>query len=65
MRGKFDGVYMNHPANKNDERYEKSILIEKPSKRAGTRVKGAVKTQLEIVEVEKPQSVLTDTLYIV
>ena len=32
---------------------KKRRLIEKPKKMAGTRVKGVVKNQLEIVEVKK------------
>ena len=43
----------------------KSRLIDKPKKRAGTRVQGIVKNKLEIVKVKKTQSVLTDTFCIV
>ena len=53
MEGKFDGMYMIHLDNKHDEWSEEKEKREKPTKRSGTSVQGMVKTQLEIVEVEK------------
>ena len=53
MEGKFDGIYMNHPTNKHDEWDEEKNIHREAYKRAGPRVKGMVKNQVEIVEVKK------------
>ena len=44
---------------------KKNIGRENPKKMAGTSVKGIVKTQLEVLEVENAHYVLIDTVYIV
>ena len=43
----------------------KNIGREKPTKRAGPIEQGTVKTQLEIVEVKRPHSVLTYAFFMV
>ena len=43
----------NHLTNKHDEWDKKSIVIDNPLKKSVTREQGMVKTQLEIMELEK------------
>ena len=52
MEGIFDLMYMNHPANKHDERAEENRGRKNTTKRAGPYVQGMVKTKLEVVRIE-------------
>ena len=53
MEGIFYGMYMNHQANKHDEWYEENHGKRESYKKGSSREQGMLKTQVEIVEVEK------------
>ena len=65
MEGKFDGTYMNHHPKNMINGMNKIRERDNPTKRAGPREQGMVKTQLEIVEVKNPHSILTYEVCIV
>ena len=49
MEGKFYVMYMNYPEKNHDQWAEKNRGMDKLTKRAGSRVRGVVKTQLDLV----------------
>ena len=58
MEGKYDGMHMKHPPNKNDKWPEANHRKIESYKRVGPRVQRIVGTQTEIAEAENNQSTL-------